>query len=529
MNVQQILDEVTDHARGMWRFRWITVSAAWAVAIAGWYYVYLMPDIYEADAKVSVDTNSLLPKLTQGLTASENLMSEVEVVSKALLTRPNLEAVARDTDLALRATSQQDLDLLVTGLQQRVKIHGGGDNVFSISYQDSNRDMARTVVASILNTFVETSLGAQGDDTEVTERALKAEIQNHEQRLSDAEAKLADFKARNLGFMPENGADYYTRLQTALAKVSDTERQLRQARQKRDVISRQLEGEEPVFGLVPNTSAQAMANCSQAANIAQLKSQLSELLVDFTEKHPRIVMLRDTIATLEKQCKEELASMPNVSVPDSATQSLDTNPVYQSLRLQQSNVEIEISSLQEQYSDAKQQVAKLRADVDKIAEVEKELKRLNRDYGVIASRHQELLKRLETLESKKRLDPLTDQIRFDIIEPPYVSSDPVGPHRPILLVAVLVFAIGAGGAIAFGLNQLKPVFFTRRSISRIAGLPVLGSVSLIVSPDAITVRRRMALVWGGAVVSLVVAEILIITFARPMSGMLRMILGGVGT
>ena len=170
----------------------------------------------------------------------------------------------------------------------------------------------------------------------------------------------------------------------------------------------------------------------------------------------------------------------------------------------------------------------MRADVDKIGEVEKELKRLNRDYGVIAGRHQELLKRLETVESKKRLDPVTDRIKFDIIEPPFASADPVAPNRPMMLIAVLVFAIGAGGAIGFGLNQLKPVFFTRRSISRIAGLPVLGSVSLIVSPDDMAVRKRMAMVWGGAVVSLIVAEILIVTFAQPMSSMLRQILSGVG-
>ena len=67
-------------------------------------------------------------------------------------------------------------------------------------------------------------------------------------------------------------------------------------RHKRDEISRQLEGEEPVFGLMPSTSAQAIASCSQAGNIAELQGQLSELLVDFTEKHPRIVMLRETIA-----------------------------------------------------------------------------------------------------------------------------------------------------------------------------------------------------------------------------------------
>ena len=528
MNVQEIIVEVTDHIRGMWRFRWLALLISWGVAIAGWYFVYTLPNIYEASARVSVDTNSLLPALTEGLTAREDLMSEVDLVSKALLTRPNLEAVARDTDLDLRAETSQQKELLITGLQRRVTIVGGRDKIFSISYADANRGKAREVVASLLNAFVESSLGAQDDDADMTERALALEMDDHEQRLLRAEADLADFKRRNLGYMPDDGTDYYTRLQTAISAVSETDRQIRLMRQRRDEISRQLEGEEPVFGLMPSTPAQAIANCSQAGNIAQLQAQLSELLVDFTDKHPRIVILRDTITTIEAQCATELAAMPDMPMIDPAAQSLDMNPVYQNLRLQMSNAEVELAALQEQYSTSQRLVARLRSDVDKISQVETDLKQLNRDYGVVEDRYQQLLQRWETLQSKKRLDPVTDQVQFNILEPPFAPAEPVAPNRPLMLIVVLVFALGAGAAIAFGLNQLKPVFFTRHSVKRIAGLPVLGSVSLIASPDDIVVRKRMAVVWAGANLSLVLLAVLVITFERTVSEMLRTLLGGVG-
>ena len=86
----------------------------------------------------------------------------------------------------------------------------------------------------------------------------------------------------------------------------------------------------------------------------------------------------------------------------------------------------------------------------------------------------------------------------------------------------------AGAAIAFGLNQLKPVFFTRHSVSRVAGLPVLGSVSMILSPDDIVVRKRMAVVWAGANLGLLAFAVLVITFEAQVSGVLRMMLGGAG-
>jgi hypothetical protein len=188
--------------------------------------------------------------------------------------------------------------------------------------------------------------------------------------------------------------------------------------------------------------------------------------------------------------------------------------------------EVELAELQSRYSESQQEVARLRANVDKIAEVETKLKRLNRDYGVVQDRHQELLKRWETLASKKRLDPVTDQVQFQILEPPFAPTEPVAPNRPLLVIAVLFLAIGAGGAAAFGLNQLKPVFFTRRSITRIGGLPVLGTVSNIMSPDEIIARKRKTFVWAGASASLVLFTALIIALEGPVSLALRVMLGG---
>jgi polysaccharide chain length determinant protein (PEP-CTERM system associated) len=522
MNLQAIIAEILNHVRGMWRYRWYLVIVSWVIAIPGWLLIYKMPDVYEASAQVSVDTNSLLPALTEGLTASENINDEVDVVSKAMLTRPNLAEVARQTDLDLRADTPQAMEELITALQRQVSVRGGRDRIFTISFQDQNRQMATEVVAALLNTFVESSLGAQGDDADITERAIKSEIDDHEKRLLQAESDLANFKKRNLGYMPDDGADYYTRLQTALGNVASTERQMRQLRQRRDEIARQLEGEEPVFGLMPSTPAQAAAGCSKATSVAQLRAQLSDLQVDFTDKHPRIVMLKNTIAALEAECEEEREAMGGaVAVVNPKTNSLDANPVYQNLRLQLSNADVELAALSEEYSSRKRQVAQLRADVDKIAIVETELKKLNRDYGVVEGRHQELLRRWETLKSKERLDPVTETVQFNILEPPFASTTPVAPNRPPLLVVVLLFALGAGGVVAFGLNELKPVFYNRRTLARVAGIPVLGNVSMIMTPGEIWARRRRTVAWAGANLALIALGIVAIALAAPISELMR--------
>jgi polysaccharide chain length determinant protein (PEP-CTERM system associated) len=511
MNIQQLIDQVLDHLRGMWRFRWRGVATAWCIALLGWYLVVTMPNVYEASARVSVDTNSLLPTLTEGLTAGENLMSEVDLVSKALLTRGNIETVAKTTGITSRARTEHELELLISSLQRRVRVTDGRDRIFNISFEDTDRDKAREFVAELLEAFVDSSLGAQDDDADMTERAIASEIADHESRLQSAEADLAEFKKVNIGFMPDDGQDYYTRLQSALAEVSATERQIRQLQEKRNEIARQIEGEEPIFGLMPASQAEVNASCSQSMAIAQMKGELSKLLVDYTEKHPRVTKLKETVESLEQQCQFE---MMNTSIRRSAgpTSSLEQNPVYQNLRMQLSNANVDLAALQEKLDSSRAQVRELRDDVDKISKVETDLKRLNRDYSVIESRHQELLRRWETLQSKNRLDPVTDRVQFVILEPPFAAARPVAPNRPVLVWAVLIFALGAGATISFALNQLKPVFFTKHSIYNLTGLPVLGNVSWVMSPRLIAARKRKAIAWTGMLCALIAASAACILF-----------------
>lgn len=531
MNLQELLAEVLEYIRGMWRFRWWAVAISWVIALGGWAYVYTLPPVYEAQAKVFVDTNSLLRPLMEGLTAQQDPLDEVQVVSRSVLTRPNLEAVANETDLTLRANSDSEVERIVSSLQDNIRISGGSDNVFTIRYSHRSRSKAVEVVSAVVDRFVEGAIGNQGTDSELTEKALKSEIDSHEQRLQEAERALAEFKRENVGYMPGEAGDYYERLQTAIANVEQKEEEIRQLTQRRDELQRQIQGEEPVFGIMPGGSGgQTSSGCSQSAQISELENQLADLRLNYTDKHPRISRLEETIAQLEARCASERAqaeaSGAEQQASGSSSQSLQANPVYQNMRIQLSETEVELASARAELETHEERVEQLRSDVDKISEVETELKQLNRDYNVVQRRHQELLSRWEDLQAKQRLDPVTDQVQFRRIEPPFAPGEPVGPNRPVFLGAVLLVALGGGGGAAFGLSQLFPAFFTRRSLSRAVGVPVIGSVSLILSPSAAARRRLGAIAWAFTYIALLGAAALVIALARPGSELVRALLQG---
>jgi len=529
-NLQRIVSDVFEHARGMWRYHWWAIGVAWSVFVVGWVTVSMLPNVYRASTRLYVDTNTLLKPLMRGLTVNDNSADEVQTVAKAVLTRPNLEKVAHTTDLAARATTPKGMKALVTQLQRSVQV-SGRDNIFTIEYEDRSREEALAVVAAILDTFVGSSIGNAGTDTGVTERALAGEIKNHEERLRAAEEGLAKFKQDNLGYMPGQYGDYYKRLETALADASAAEERVHLLTGRRDALKRQIEGEEPVLGIMstPFAGTSAEPGCAEGPEIQQAQNQLAALRVQYMDKHPRIVSLQETIARLEQQCSAEAAaagSGEKASLPRRPTDSIEANPVYQNLKIQYNTAEVDLVEARAQLATSQATVVQLRRDVDKITEVEAQLKQLNRDYDVVQGRHQELLKRWEDLMAKERLDPVSDNVLFRRIEPPFALADPVGPKRPLLLAAVLAFALAVGLAVAFALNQLHPVYFTRASLGKATAFPVLGSISMIVTPEAAARRRREAIVWGAACLTLVLACAIAILFALQASSWLRALTGG---
>ena len=93
--VRETLTLVLQILRGMWRYRWRAVLVAWLICLAGWAAVYTMPDQYKANARIYVDTENAIRPLLQGIAMPTDVMSEVAIVTREMLSRPNLAAVAR--------------------------------------------------------------------------------------------------------------------------------------------------------------------------------------------------------------------------------------------------------------------------------------------------------------------------------------------------------------------------------------------------------------------------------------------------
>lgn len=498
--------------RGMWRFRWPALAAAWIVALIGWVGVYSLPDQYQAVAQIYVDTNSTLKPIIEDLTVEQDVFSRLDQVTKALLGRPQLEKVARANDLHLQANSPEGMIRIVDRLRNNAEISSDrrNPNLYTLSYLDQNPVLAKNIVQTLVDDFIENTLGADRKGSEDAQKFLQGRIAALELELREAEEALAEFKKDNVGRMPGESGGYFQRVQTEIDGLANIESQLRLAQRKRDALRGQLLGQQPVLesGAGPTSEIDL--------RIAQNRRNLESLRLRFTELHPEVVATKDSIAQLERQRSEQMAALKNSNSLGGASQ----NPVYQSIQIELNNTMVEITTLSEQASSRRRKIEELQQLIDILPDVEAELSRLNRDYGVKQGQYEELRQRLEVAELSESADQSED-VRFQLINPPIVPSTPAAPNRPLLLAGVLLGALGLGGAITFLMNQLKPVFSHAVSLQQATGLPILGSVSAMSTVERRASHRRQLTAFGAGVIGLVLVFGIVLVFQQTGSQVIQ--------
>lgn len=515
--------------RSSWRYRWRSIVVMWGVAVLGWAAVFAIPSQYESSARVFVDTNTLLRPLLEGIAVTPNAGSQTDLVRRALLGRPQLEAVIAKTDLNKRVRNAREREDLVRDLMKEIRITGDSSspqsreaNIYSIAYMDTDRKLAYTVVSTLLDSFVQQSVGANRNDADAAQRFLRDQIGDYERRLTESETRLAEFQKKNIGSMPDERGGYFQRLQSEMTALDQLRGQLTVAQHQRDELRSKLLGGSATGSAAGSTPS--ILETSVDGRIKEATTRLEEMLLRFTDQHPDVIALRETLVRLEEQRNAEIASIRANQGALGAPRA-STSLVAQNLQIALNQAEVQLASLDAQVNHRSQNVAELREHINTLPEVEAELLRLNRDYNVTKTEYERLLQRLESARLSDAADRV-DEVRFKVIDPPIEPISPVKPKRVLLLIGVLFAALGAGVAFAWFLSQLHPVFVSPRELSRFKDIPVLGTVGAMIDDAAQAATRRKSFGLATAIVFLMISGALLIVFHPSIEHLTHRLLSG---
>jgi polysaccharide chain length determinant protein (PEP-CTERM system associated) len=487
--MQETLAQIFSYVWGVWRHRWLVLGLAWLVTLGGWMFVWQMPEAYVASARVYVDTNSILRPLLRGLAIQPNINQRISMLSRTLLSRPNLEKLMRMTDLDLQVSSEAEKEKLLSELAGAIRLSAerGNASLYSISVQDESRDMAKRIAQSLISVFIESSLSQKREDSSGAQDFLDDQIADYEERLIAAENRLARFKQENVDVLAGSGGDYYSRLQRSKEDLSKATLQLREMENRRNELKRQLDGEDPIF--ISSSVAGTGMMSPLDSRIQSLRVNLDGLLSRYTEKHPEVRQIKGLIEELEGEKADEYSRVRENAASASGFTGLSNSPVYQGMRSMLAETEASVAELSVRVAEYERRLSELTQKVNNIPEIEAELKQLDRDYGVIASQNQELLERRESARLGQDVEQNASDVTFRVIDPPYVPLRPSEPNKPILNAVAIFVGLAAGVGAGLLVSLISPVISDSRTLAKVTGLPLLGGVTINRKPE----EKRRAL------------------------------------
>lgn len=501
------------YMRAAWRRRWIGVAVAWAICGLGWVAVYFVPNQYESSARLYVDADAILTPLLKGLAADSAPGSQLDILQRTLLSRPNLEKLISKTDLDLSVSGPSDRERLLQELSSEIQVKPQTRNLFTISYRNRSPKLAHDVVQTLLTIFVESATGSNRTDMENARQFLEHQISSYEQQLRAAEKRRADFRTKYSDILPprlDNDAPYTSATETARNNLHAIDGKLQDAIATRDTIQRELTNTPPML-VVEAAPKGGNAAGQGKSRLQDAVEQLRLLLLKDTDQHP------DVIA--QKKLIESLKASPDGGAPASGSggggkapgaaagaaglgERSVSNPVYEQLKVKLVDTETALASLQRQRAAAAELTDRLEKVQREQPGLLAEYQNMDRDYGVLRKNYEELLGRLQSANLAQAADTQADKVKLQIVDPPATPNLPTAPNRLILVSGVLLAGLGGGILLPVLLGQLDRSFSTIDDL-RSLGLPVLGGISVLGQRPYLQ-RLMIAVRFGVAVMALMV-------------------------
>lgn len=510
--MNSIYEEFRIAVHGVWQRRWLALAVAWAICLAGWLAVSTIPNKYESKASVFVQSQTLLPDKL-GITSAER-KNDLDGITQTLTSADNLEKIVRTTELAQAGASSGEIASQIAGLRKNIGITAKQDNLIEISATAGyaglsnarNAKLSQEVVQKLLDLFVEGNLSGNRTETTQTLRFLDEQLSKRELQLQEAETRRAAFEAKNMGLLPGMGS-VSQRMEAARAELGQVDSGLMAAQGGLAAVNGQMNS-------VPQSVASAGGfGGSAAARAAALEAQISEGLArGWTESHPDMASLRSQLARARAAAAAESRDGRVVS-------SGTPNPMYVTLRSMQAEKQAAVAALSARKAQLQAEMAQYQARQIEEPGVAAEQQRLNRDYEVLKAQYDKLLGDREEVKLRGSLQTDTNSVSFRVIEPPTAPRAPLAPNRPLLLALVLVAGVAAGIGAAFARGQIRTSYPTAGRLERASGLPVIGSISEVLTVVQRAERRRKFKFFSGGAAALLGIFVLLLVVEFIQRGM----------
>jgi polysaccharide chain length determinant protein (PEP-CTERM system associated) len=475
---------------------------------ASWGILRVVPPVYRASTLVMVEKQKV-PSDYVKATVTSDMDERLKTMEQQITNRDNLERIIRELKLYPREIRDSSLEDVVDKMRERdLAVQRQGD-VFRIYYRNRNPVVAADVANRIAELFINENLRLRENQAQGTSTFLETELGQTKLKLEQQEARIAAFKQRFMGQLPEQrdtNLQGVTQLQAKLEMNMDA---LDKAETRKIFLQRQISELllQPAVSPLSSTSQMTAGGHASPAGPAaptrldQLRAELLELRGRYTDRHPDVIRTRSEIARLEALERAEAnaaataAQSTASTAPDAPAPALaPVKPrVDPALRAQLDAVDMEIKGIQAERQRTLDDISRYQARLENVPRVEQDLLSLTRDYDNIKKSYDELLSKRIEARLAENLEKSRQGEQFTILEKAVPPSDPYAPNPLLFLGGGLVLGSLAGLGAALFREQTDATCADAGSLQEaFPGVPVLATVPIFSSKEIAGLRTPVS-------------------------------------
>lgn len=516
-----------------------------------------LPAIYQSTATILVEQQEIPQELVRS-TVNSYAEERIQLISKRVMTRENLMRIAKKYDLYPDVSQQVDQSNVIQLMRENIGIEmvsadvrdpkSGRENkatiAFDLSFDSRDPMSAKKVAEELSSLFLKENIKIRTQRAEVTADFLADEANRLNRQISALEDKLAAFKERNVGRLPELMQMNMNLMDRTGRELEETERNLTSLEEKRMKLEVQLAQLDPNTGdspegrlrvlqakylqfssiYAPNhpdlvrmrreidilkrqTGLEEESGADIAQQILEVRQQLAAAMEKYSEQHPDVVKLTKTLERLIDESKEkQIISSETIT----QIEFKPDNPAYIAIQTQLDGLKIKLKAERGKRARLKQKLELYETRLTEMPRVEQEGLTLRRDYDNAVKKYHEIKQKQLQAQVGEQLEKESKGERFSLLDPPIVPSSPIKPNRLGILLLGTFFSFS--GSIGFaGIAE----FFDRtvrgaQSVSRILQAPPLVMIPYIRN------RRDQKRLWARRFIALFILTASLLLIAGLM-------------
>lgn len=401
---------------------------------------------YTNHATILIEESALLNPYLDDLSFSFQLSDRMAALRTLVISRKVLIAVAKETQLIAEDATPKQVEEIHQKLSKALSLSLIGDELVRINFIWHDQSQMKPVLEKVVEKFIERLLAPTKASLDTSEQFFFKQLDSLREELELSEESLADFKTKNSNTLPDV---LHSNRQTFDSLLSEKQQKLialSGAKAKLNALVSKVGQANPILGNLEE-------------KIIRTESELSLLRTRYTDKHSKIIEKKRTLANLKSRQQALLASSEELDTTnlDQLWQMVNTLPsgdgkessvlVSQLLALEEARNNL--LQQEQEFAMLEEQVQLVSERLLVTSDVEKQLRKLERDYDVKQSLYKDMLSRYEMAKVTGKLVKYEGPDKVKTIERAYSPTQPINTSMLMTVIVGIVLGIFTGSASVF--------------------------------------------------------------------------------